>query len=52
MLTWSNFAGIAAVLTLAFVGFAALSVGLFYLPSAAALGIAAVWPARRGQVSE
>ena len=44
-------AGIAATLTLAFVLFALISVGLFYLPSAAALGIAAVWPARRGQTA-
>ena len=44
-------AGIAAILTLAFVWFALVSVGLFYLPSAAALAIAAVWPARRGQAA-
>jgi hypothetical protein len=44
-------AGIAAILTLAFVAFGAMSVGLFYLPSATALAIAAVWPARRGQAA-
>jgi hypothetical protein len=37
-------AGIAAILTLA----SLISFGYFYLPSAAALAIAAVWPARRG----
>lgn len=42
-------AGIAAILTLAFVLLALISVGYFYLPSAAALAIAAVWPARSGQ---
>jgi len=44
-------AGIAAVLTLGFVLFALMSVGYFYLPSAAALGFAAAWPARRGQAA-
>ena len=43
--------GIAAILTLAFVWFGAVSVGVFYLPSAAALAIAAAWPARRGQAA-
>jgi hypothetical protein len=41
-------AGMAALLSLAFVWFAAFSVGPFYLPCAAALATAAVWPARRG----
>jgi hypothetical protein len=38
---------VAAILTVVFIAFAAFSVGPFYLPSAAALVLAALWPGRR-----
>ena len=40
-------AGVAAVLMLAGAVVAAFSVGLLYIPTAVALGVAAAWPVRR-----